>query len=80
MSGSHYGVQKVILSTVSNSLYVHCWAHNLNTAKGTNEVGKLFDITQTIFNIFISNAPRRATLVYRKHYSNKIYCKNNIGT
>lgn len=78
MSGSHSGVQKIILSTVSNALYVHYWAHNLNTAKGTKEASKLFDTVQAIFNIFISSAPIWAALVFREQYSNKIYFKKML--
>lgn len=54
MSGSHSGVQKMILLTVSNASYVHYCVYNLNTAKNTKEIGKLFDTVQTIFNLFSS--------------------------
>lgn len=80
MSGIYNGVQQRISLTVSNTLHVHCCAHNINlvlcdAAKSTNEAANFLENVQTIYNFFNSSAPRWATLAFKEHYVNKIRTK-----
>lgn len=77
MSGVWSGVQQRISSTVSNALYVHCCAHNLNlvicdAAKSSHVASNFFTTIQSIFNFFSSSAPRWSNLAFNTEFGHKI--------
>lgn len=84
MSGKLSGVQKRMQDRVSNALYVHCSAHNLNlilsdAAEECVEVKAFFGVIQEVYNYLGSSAPRWAVLnAFGQELSDKLNRKNNV--
>jgi hypothetical protein len=80
MSGVKSEVQKRISDVVTNSLYVHCTAYNINlviadVAKSSLKISTFFDIAHNIYLFFNQSAPTWASLEFGNDIENQIQKK-----